>query len=200
MIGHVGSKSANLKREVRFPRVPHQKCANVKTSNRFAPLEDSNSDINDNYGVCKLEGLEICANEAVCKLVNSGEKTGDNKRGAWEIVGTGEITIDSAADESCWPVEDDGLFEIRPSKRNIVLKAANGQTMQHLGEKEVIFTSDGTQDVLGMRFQVTEVRKPLAAVWRLAERGNLIQFGPSDKECFIHNVESGQRIPLARKG
>ena len=126
-------------------------------------LDDSNNTGNDNCEVCKLEELEVQGNEAVCKLVNSGGKMGEHKRGKWTRVGAGEITIDSAADESCWPVEDDGLVEIRPSKKNIVLKAANGHTMQHLGEKDVTFTSDGTQDVLGMRFQVTEVRKPLAA-------------------------------------
>ena len=58
-------------------------------------------------------------NEAICKLVNSGEKEGEHKRGRWARVGAGEITIDSAADESCWPVEDDGLFSKFDLRRKI---------------------------------------------------------------------------------
>ena len=40
-----------------------------------------------------------------------------------------------------------------------------------------------------MTFQVTEVKKPLAAVWRLVEKGNLVQFGPSEAQCFIQDNE-----------
>ena len=103
-------------------------------------------------------------------------------------LGFGEITVDSAADESCWLMDEGGAFEVRSSKRNILLKAANGQAMQYAGEKDVTFKDKESGEVLGMTFQVTEVRKPLAAVWRLVEKGNLVQFGPSDAQCFIENI------------
>ena len=53
---------------------------------------------------------------------------------------------------------------------------------------------------MGMEFQVSDVRKPLAAVWRIAEKGNRIQFGPTDEECFIKNVKTGEKVGLTRKG
>ena len=115
-------------------------------------------------------------------------------------LGFGEIAVDSSAGESCWPMDEGGAFEVRSSKRNILLKAANGQAMQHVGEKDVTFKDKESGEVLGMTFQVTEVRKPLAAVWRLVEKGNLVQFGPSDAQCFIQNIQSGRRIQLHRRG
>ena len=65
----------------------------------------------------------------------SGIVKGENKekeKGAgqgWADLGIGDITVDSAADESCWPIG--GAFETRPSKKNIILKAANGGKMGH---------------------------------------------------------------------
>ena len=32
-----------------------------------------------------------------------------------------------------------------------------------------------------MEFQVSEVKKPLAAVWRIAGKGNRVCFGPGEK-------------------
>ena len=34
-----------------------------------------------------------------------------------------------------------------------------------------------------------DVQKPLAAVWRIADKGNLVQFGPNPENNFIQNVE-----------
>ena len=62
------------------------------------------------------------------------------------------------------------------------------------------FKGKESGEVLGMTFQVTEVRKPVAAVWRLVEKGNLVQVGPSDAQCFTQNIQSGRRIQLHRRG
>ena len=59
--------------------------------------------------------------------------------------------MDPAADESCWPVDEGGAF--RSSKRNILLKAANGQAMQHVGEKDVTFKDKESGEVLGITFK-----------------------------------------------
>ena len=50
--------------------------------------------------------------------------------------------------------------------------------MGHYGEKDVTFVDKPNGDVVGLKFQVTDVRKPLLAVRRLVERGNVVQFGP----------------------
>ena len=51
-----------------------------------------------------------------------------------------------------------------------------------------------------MTLQVTEVRKPLAAVWRLAEKGNIVQFGPEEHHNYILNLKTKQKIMMHRKG
>ena len=52
----------------------------------------------------------------------------------------------------------------------------------------------------GHDVQVTEVRKPLAAVWRLAEKGNVVQFGPTEDQYFVLNIATGKRIQLYKRG
>ena len=65
--------------------------------------------------------------------------------------------------------------------------------MKHFGEKDVTFKDQETSAVLGMTFQVTEVRKVLAAVWRLAEKGNIVQFGPEPHHNYILNFATKRK-------
>ena len=51
-----------------------------------------------------------------------------------------------------------------------------------------------------MDFQVSDVRKPLAAVWRNAEKGNRVCFGPMEGDNYIENVESGKKVNMVRRG
>ena len=39
----------------------------------------------------------------------------------------------------------------------------------------------------------------MAAVWRIVEKGNVVQFGPEDKDNFVRNIESGKKIHMVRK-
>ena len=76
----------------------------------------------------------------------------------------GELVVDSAADESCWPKDLGGAFPTVPSKKNIVLKTAKGDNMAHYGEKRITFTGGrNDEEVVGVTFQVTDVEKPLSA-------------------------------------
>ena len=73
--------------------------------------------------------------------------------------------------------------------------------MRHYGSRVAKFRPEGDESkVMGMEFQVSDVRRPLAAVWRIAEKGNLVQFGPTDTECFIQNIKTGDKVGLKRKG
>ena len=68
--------------------------------------------------------------------------------------------------------------------------AASGNRMPNLGEKKVHFkTKDGLNS--SITFQVTKVKKPLAAVSKITEKGNWVCFGPS--EAYIENVATGKR-------
>ena len=51
-----------------------------------------------------------------------------------------------------------------------------------------------------MTFQVTELRKALAAVWRLAENGNIVQFGLEEHHNFMKNIATGKKNHDAQEG
>ena len=146
---------------------------------------------------------EVCHVRAVEDKGDIGkEKREHNKKPKkkWASLGVGEIIVDSAADESCWPRGQGDAFETKPSRRNLLLKTANGAEMKHHGEKEVTFRSGSDEDVIGLKFQVTDVRKPLLAVRRLVEKGNVVNFGPQPEQNFIYHPESGKRILMERRG
>ena len=70
--------------------------------------------------------------------------------------------------------------------------------MNHNGEKDITFWSGS--DIVGLKFQVTDIRKPLLEARRLVEKGNIVQFGAELENNFIMNVESGKKIMMKRKG
>ena len=147
--------------------------------------------------MCDVEGLEVEEEVMVCRLREQGDRS---VAGKLVSLGDGEITIDSAADESCWPLDLCGAFEVKETKRNIILKAANGSCMRHEGEKDITFQDKESGELLGMTFQVTEVRKPLAAVRRLVEKGNVVQFGPEERHNYILNLQTRKKIKMHKKG
>ncbi len=53
--------------------------------------------------------------------------------------------------------------------------------------------------MMSLGFQVSDVQKPPAAVWRIAEKDNSVHFGPRDEDNFIKNVETGRTINVIRK-
>ena len=77
---------------------------------------------------------------------------------------------------------------------------ASGGSMNHYGEKEAKFTVGQDATVMSLGFQVSDVQKPLAAVWRIADKGNLIQLGPKEEDNFIQSITTKKKIPMARKG
>ena len=72
--------------------------------------------------------------------------------------------------------------------------------MEHYGEKEVTFKEQTGGSILGLTFQVTDVRKPLLAVRRLVEKNNIVQFGPEPWHNYILNLETNKKIMMEKKG
>ena len=50
-----------------------------------------------------------------------------------------------------------------------------------------------------MNFLVTGVKKPLAAVSSIVDKGNVVVFGPGENGSFIQNIETGEKIMMTRK-
>ena len=119
-------------------------------------------------------------------------------------MGIGEICIDSAAEESVCPENWEkgfGTGKIAPGKE-MKFRNASGGKMNHYGSRAVTFKAEDAKEgtMMGMEFQVSDVKKPLVAVWRIAEKGNIVQFGPTNKDCFVQNIASGEKVGLRKKG
>ena len=53
---------------------------------------------------------------------------------------------------------------------------------------------------MGLTFQVTDVKKPLLAVRRLVEKGNVVVLAGGEEESYIYNVASQTKVPIKKKG
>ena len=122
--------------------------------------------------------------------------------GHWTTVGAAEIVIDSAADESVCPWAWCEAFATKqvPEERKMKFRNARGGRMEHYGEKKVDFVTDSQDEVMRMHFQVSDVKRPLAAVCRIVEQGNVVQFGPKVEDNFIMDAETGKKIAMRKKG
>ena len=64
---------------------------------------------------------------------------------------------------------------------------------------EICQVGTAEETVVGMTFQATDVKKALAAVWRVCEKGNVIQFGDEPEDCFIKNKKTNRKIFMRKK-
>ena len=54
---------------------------------------------------------------------------------------------------------------------------------------------EGEEDrTMRLNFQVTDVKKPLMSVKRIVEKGNHVSFGPGEKDNFIVNRATGDKL------
>ena len=129
-------------------------CAPVALHNRFRVLE--------------VDEEEDDEEAAFVRAVEKG--------GSMLNLGIGDIIVDSAADESCWPVGQGDAYPTLTTKKDLKLRIASGGEMTHYGEKHITFRYRGgeNKDPVGLKFQVTDVKKPLLAVRRLVENGNVV--------------------------
>ena len=114
-----------------------------------------------------------------------------------------EITVDSAADESVCPRHWAEQFGTSPVKKGQELKLINasGGKINHYGSRKVAFQPEAAGGrLLGVGFEVTDVKKPLMAVSRICEKGNVVQFGPEAKHNFIQNMANGEKLYMKRRG
>ena len=134
-------------------------------------------------------------NEGICHIC-----TVTQEKKKWKKVGVGEITVDSAAEESVCPKDWGPEYPTTKPARWMKFVNASGGSMGHYGEKKVTFQVEPNSSVMSLGFQVSDVQKPLVAVRRMVEKGNLVQFGPKVEDNFIKNAATGVKIMMIRKG
>ena len=93
------------------------------------------------------------------------------------------------------------MREVVEEKR-LKLVSANGGRIEHYGEREVSFEAEEAEGggLMGMVFQVSDVRKPLAAVWRICQKGNRVCFGPDPGDNYIQHKATRKKVMLKQKG
>ena len=102
-------------------------------------------------------------------------------------VGTGKITIDSGAGESVCPID---MVPEEPfhatDKNGTKYRVAGGQSLVNRGEKRIKFTTG--RQIGKLNFQaIAEVKKPLASVAKIADKGNLIVLDEDGGDSYILN-------------
>ena len=85
---------------------------------------------------------------------------------------------------------------IRDRKKGVKYVAANGGKMDNLGETKVRFRREGTTGVNSIKFQVTDVGKPLASVSRILDKGNSVVFTRNGGGAYIVNETTREKIPI----
>ena len=113
-----------------------------------------------------------------------------------------EITVDSAAEESVCPLHWAEQFGLNPVEKGREMKLVNasGGRISHWGSRKVVMHAGEGGRAVEMGFQVTDVKKPLLSVNRLCEKGNIVQFGPKPQHNYVMNVETGERLQMAKRG
>ena len=110
-----------------------------------------------------------------------------------------KITVDSGAGVSVWPASWGCPGKTLPGKSKVKLEAANGTPIETYGEKLVKFEMEGVEGKAGMKFLMTDVQKPLAAVSAIVEAGNEVVFKQGANDSFILNPKTGEKVRLKRE-
>ena len=224
------NKSMSVSMHALIQKAKEKKMAKDRMKNRFEalaeePEENQEEDEEDepttelkymkNKGIEKrkvfkkgraVKGPEVCC----ARLPQSGSPEWDGsvchictvtqEKKKWKKAWIGEITVDSAAEESVCPKDWGQEYPTTKPSRWMKFVNASGGSMGHYGEKNVTFKVGPNSAVMSLGFQVSDVQKPLVAVRRIAEKGNLVQFGPKAEDNYIENVSTGSRIMMIRKG
>ena len=105
-----------------------------------------------------------------------------------------EVTVDSGAARSVWPITKKGVVRSK-ARKSVKLAAANGSAIKVEGEAKLGFVREGKQ--CSMKFLDADVKRPLAAVSAIVNEGNRVVFEATGS--YIENVATGRRIPMHRK-
>jgi hypothetical protein len=162
------------------------------TTNRFKALEEQAVEIE--IGHVSREINVSCIDIERPKGIN---EVGRKRTGKYVSAGKGKITVDSGAGESVMPkglLPGEEMVEGHQKKNGVNYIAANGNKMENYGEKKVRFKHGEDSVMNSIVLQATDVRKPLAAVSRILDKGNRVVFSRSGS--YIQHEKSGKKIEL----
>ena len=112
-----------------------------------------------------------------------------------------EITVDSGACDTVLPssmLASIQTVSTAASRAMEEYEVANGHVIINEGEKRCLMMTPGSTVPKGIVFQVTDVHKPLMSVGAMCDAG--YECLMSMEGGFMRDIESGEMIPLTRKG
>ena len=104
-----------------------------------------------------------------------------------EVQETVEMTVDSSAAD---PAE-----RLRENESEVKLAAANGSAIGVESDAKLEFIREGKKSC--MRFLDADVKRPLASVSGIKDRGDKVAFG--QQESYIENESTCQRVSTGQK-
>ena len=90
-----------------------------------------------------------------------------------------------------------GSFLYCPRRKGSASEPLMGPLIENYGRRNVAFKTEGRKGVNCMTFRVTDVKKPLASVSKIVEKGSSVHFTP---EGSYIKGPSGERIDLKLQG
>ena len=89
--------------------------------------------------------------------------------------------MDSVGEGFVCPTERGKTYKTATLEKWMRFVNAGGGQMGHSGAKETKFKASQNKDkLMSFGLQRIDVTKPLVAVWRIAEKGNIVQFGQGE--------------------
>lgn len=112
-----------------------------------------------------------------------------------------EVTVDSGACDTVMPAsmaKHIKVLESRKSKAGHTYEAANGNTIDNLGERICLMSTEGTAEHRVVRFQVADANKALLSITKLADMCYDCLLGKQGG--YLVDTVNGDRIPTERRG
>ena len=100
-----------------------------------------------------------------------------------------EITVDSGAAKSVWPICKKGVAR-RTATKTVRLAAASGSPIHVEGDARLEFIRHVKE--CNMKFLDMDLKRPLASVFAIVDEGNGLQ------DSYVENTTAGQRIQMRR--
>ena len=113
-----------------------------------------------------------------------------------EYVGTRDIlvTLDSGAAASVCPANAFPDYEQEAPDPGMNFLSANGEMVPELWKGPLVIAEE--EQIRTMQFSVAEVHKPLMSAAQVANKGHRIVLEAADKESYVEDVVTGERMRL----
>ena len=150
--------------------------------------ENEKSATEDDTTSTKANAIECYECEDAAWVFAMGDFEGPARTKAGDTV---DIMVDTGANKSVCGVKDFPDYPIMQDKK-LVINVANGTPLRHYGEKQVDLKTEDN-DVISVRFHVTEVKGPVLSVNSINKAGAGVECPPAGSKDFPSIMRDSRR-------